>query len=1200
MICLFGGRNNMPELLTLLNSRIERPEGTYIHNQYEYVLQSKQPLPEKVWDAWVRAYTAYYKGKLQESFQWLELAMKLLKDNPDNYCLAEVTQLYATIYSQAGENTYAIKFAKQSYDIWYSIALKPIAEDIAAHVNHLRNVLYEPEKPPFLHAEKVCEIWLADRLSIQFLKCGKDLIQLCGLLWIKELGAVTINNIKKWFDTFLLKTGIDDSITAIAYADLLETAGNFYDNLGELEVSYTQFKEGIDKLMNSIDHPEVYDLRARLQFNAGNELAKLHRNKESSDYFSQSLEFFKNSHDKEAAVRIRHAILLNDWYQCDRDVMPELEEILLDYEKIYKESQQYKQLQIQQNINAANRLWITMMADGRVNTTNDLTIFLTMIFSMRQPMVGVMTKMKNAASAPLPSNILNKTGILNEWFSRLKKSVLFIIEDGVDHLILTTIRSGKESIASKVHINKVSIDFVEAFSKLFTIYQEEISDISNRIISIQSQVADDLIEQAKQIWISLPIPMQKDIEWADTIYYAPSNYQMIDELPFELVHNGDSFLGLKKIIVRVLSINHLLQSISMNRVNKKPGKKALVVYADDVAGVNKLQSASQEVKIIENRLEANGYDVITLHKPSVTELKSELKNDPDLFHFIGHSEADDTGEYLLLNDNEDFRAFMLNELQSNPAPLSNLSSCYAGRTRQLISGAQQGMAATLLNLGAPAVLAATFELPDQLGVMFSEEFYKNITDKSIGNILLSTRNSLANQEVNPVCWASCLLIGNPDINIDIKAKTKNNQIRWPQTITRYICTRSSKYLKQSQELLYTDNDISNTEKKILLEALNELNNQQSSFFNADLLNSSPAFAEHNIEAKLIYYIMICFGWISHSPISKTEDTDSKIFLIKKLLTIEEILHDSYLFVATIEALLTIRTAPLLDDTERNLFAKARQALAMLSADQKVLKEKIASFNKWQQYLENTIIMDAQALAGVDVDTFRKADEGDRQAQKRMLSNLWKNSASTSALTSKKPWTEWMLRLICCAASEQSLCDFLGVIDVARKQGKISEAEYDALLRLVEQFIGPDSVDQGTMNDAYAVFDNKEYEYKIISLFDYFDLLTTDTASVTQPQVEQAIDIASNISDTQAITFFQSVWCQKEAEQGRFTSSLTEALKILQNLEKLVAADPEITERIGVMAMLITQLYQYLGDLKSGEAIQKKYQKAIKLYTNAMR
>jgi len=117
---------------------------------------------------------------------------------------------------------------------------------------------------------------------------------------------------------------------------------------------------------------------------------------------------------------------------------------------------------------------------------------------------------------------------------------------------------------------------------------------------------------------------------------------------------------------------------------------------------------------------------------------------------------------------------------------------------------------------------------------------------------------------------------------------------------------------------------------------------------------------------------------------------------------------------------------------------------------------------------------------VDAETFKAADGGDRQAQKKMLRNLLTSRASPEALISKN-WTAWMFRLIG-TGGEQAICDALGSIDQAGRSGRITTTQQRALNELLEQFFGPGKVDPYFATAVLRAFQGQEYELSVLELF----------------------------------------------------------------------------------------------------------------------
>ena len=133
---------------------------------------------------------------------------------------------------------------------------------------------------------------------------------------------------------------------------------------------------------------------------------------------------------------------------------------------------------------------------------------------------------------------------------------------------------------------------------------------------------------------------------------------------------------------------------------------------------------------------------------TIEKLHRELKNNPDVLHYIGHS-------YFDYNKNQSFLCFETesgdsdlvdeeifgNILHDSSVKLMVLNSCESATASK--KSAFTGIAQNLVKIGVPAVLAMQFEILDDSAKAFSSSFYsKFITHYSIEVAVAEARRSL--------------------------------------------------------------------------------------------------------------------------------------------------------------------------------------------------------------------------------------------------------------------------------------------------------------------------------------------------------------------------------------------------------------------------------------------------------------------------
>lgn len=239
--------------------------------------------------------------------------------------------------------------------------------------------------------------------------------------------------------------------------------------------------------------------------------------------------------------------------------------------------------------------------------------------------------------------------------------------------------------------------------------------------------------------------------------------------------------------------------------------------------------------------------------------------------------------------------------------------------------------------------------------------------------------------------------------------------------------------------------------------------------------------------------------------------------------------------------------------------------------------------------DKPIFIDLAALAGVDGDTYRRADEGDRQAQKVMLRSMLTQEASAAALTTGH-WTDWMLRMIA-TGSTQATSDALGAIAEAARQRRISSNQLAALNELFEQYFGPGVAGRATVRKAQSAFVGREPETTVLNLFMLADRLASGDPTVHPFEVWEAAEEAAALKSPGAQSFFKAVWSQMTCHDDP-TSAFKAGWDALVGLERLARNDKEYQVKVGQLAILVSQISEIGGDQITATIVRTLHADAI--------
>ena len=110
------------------------------------------------------------------------------------------------------------------------------------------------------------------------------------------------------------------------------------------------------------------------------------------------------------------------------------------------------------------------------------------------------------------------------------------------------------------------------------------------------------------------------------------------------------------------------------------------------------------------------------------------------------------------------RRFTVDDLLARPQPslpLTYLNTCRLGRTRYLGGGQARGLAFTLSEMGAPAVLANTTDVLDATSTEIATGFYADALEQSAGWALRQTRRRMIENGHHPALVARVIFFGDP-------------------------------------------------------------------------------------------------------------------------------------------------------------------------------------------------------------------------------------------------------------------------------------------------------------------------------------------------------------------------------------------------------------------------------------------------------
>ena len=263
------------------------------------------------------------------------------------------------------------------------------------------------------------------------------------------------------------------------------------------------------------------------------------------------------------------------------------------------------------------------------------------------------------------------------------------------------------------------------------------------------------------------------------------------ELPWELFHDGETFLMLKHPTSR--------QLLSTTRARKKAapthlGKTFLFVTNPKGDLPEAYTEAEQLLDIFETVAEEQNLSVRLLvgDRARKTAVLQALSDGYDVIHYSGHAE---TGSLLLAEG-----ALTADEISKAAAghPFIFLNACWSARGSMEADSlphaglAVRDLASAFILGGAAALVGTLWPVFDASSRQFAEKFYElALTGVPVGEALRQTRLWVRDHFPNDPLWASYVFYGDPNLRLLDLEQRRSGQI----TVLMACLTNMSRLLK---------------------------------------------------------------------------------------------------------------------------------------------------------------------------------------------------------------------------------------------------------------------------------------------------------------------------------------------------------------------------------------------------------------------
>lgn len=308
-------------------------------------------------------------------------------------------------------------------------------------------------------------------------------------------------------------------------------------------------------------------------------------------------------------------------------------------------------------------------------------------------------------------------------------------------------------------------------------------DLEASLDGFEFEGGGDTEAAGRQAYAAIPDEIRAEIERHATVLIVPDFLAEVHGMPYELLHDGEGFLGERRVVARFASLGAAARALESSRASGSAASRAFVVAAPRITGYPELRFAGVEAKAIRQALSELGWDApdpagLVLDADLVLEA-GELAG---LLHIAGHGDAVAGEEALLLADDSRLSVPEIQRRALPRLPLCFINACSLGRTRYVGGGVSRGIAHAFHAAGAPAVIANTLSVEDAYASRLAVGFHKRLQEHPAGEALRLARTEMRDAGVPVPSWGATMLIGDPMHRLDATGPATGVGQPWPVTV----------------------------------------------------------------------------------------------------------------------------------------------------------------------------------------------------------------------------------------------------------------------------------------------------------------------------------------------------------------------------------------------------------------------------------
>ena len=249
------------------------------------------------------------------------------------------------------------------------------------------------------------------------------------------------------------------------------------------------------------------------------------------------------------------------------------------------------------------------------------------------------------------------------------------------------------------------------------------------------------------------------------------------ELPWELMHDGEDFLCVKRAFARMPIGAVFPRRTRPPRIRPRTPWRVLLIHSDPhhADPTRRLAAAEREIDALAERLTGLvPAENIRVLRPAAADVDTITRHlgsgDYDVIHYAGHAgfdAADPTRSHLLVHEGREFSADRIQKVLEG-RPVVFLNACDTSRTGNAddtsmgIVARAQGLASAFVYGGAHACVGSLWPVFDDTARDFAVSFYDRLFHRQrVGQALAEARLQSRATNLDRLTWASYALYGDP-------------------------------------------------------------------------------------------------------------------------------------------------------------------------------------------------------------------------------------------------------------------------------------------------------------------------------------------------------------------------------------------------------------------------------------------------------